>query len=129
MKVSCKLTLPLSFDVNIHWISFLDGKMHSAGIEFADFPTAHSAENISDEVINTIDEYELQGRIIGIVIDNAKANDNAMDVIALYLGLNKKTFPTPQELHIRCFGHALNLTKNMLINFIIMKVLSHLCFI
>ena len=84
--------------------------MHGVGIEFADFPSPHSGQNIAEKVIKTIDQYELRGRVIGIVLDNAKANDNAMEIIAAYLKLDEDTFPTPEEIHIRCFGHALNLT-------------------
>ena len=88
---------------------FPDGKMHGVGIEFADFPAPHSGQNIAKKVMDTIDQYELHGNIIGIVLDNAKANDNAMEILAHYLNLNQFTFPTKEDFHIRCFGHALNL--------------------
>jgi len=84
--------------------------MHGVGIEFADFPAPHSGENIATKVMNTIKQYELQEKIIGIVLDNARANDTAMGILTGYLGLDEETFPTCEEFHIRCFGHALNLT-------------------
>ena len=83
--------------------------MHGVGIEFADFPAPHSGENIAEKVMNTIDEYGLHGKVIAIVLDNAKANDTAMGILAVYLNLNQSTFPTKDDFHIRCFGHALNL--------------------
>jgi len=84
--------------------------MHGVEIEFADFPAPHSGQNIATKVMNTIEQYELQEKIIGIVLDNASANDTAMGILAIYLGLNDETFPTREEFHIRCFGHALNLS-------------------
>jgi len=82
--------------------------MHGITIEFAEFPSPHTGNNIADKVISTIQQYGLYGKIIGIVLDNASANDKAMKKISEYLKLGD-SFPKPEELHIRCFAHALNI--------------------
>ena len=55
--------------------------------------------------------YGLKGKVIGIVVDNSKANDIAIKDIANFMNLNATTFPTPEELHFRCFGHILNIAS------------------
>ena len=58
---------------------------------------------------NIVDFYGLYGKINGIVVDNAKANDVAIKEIAKALGLNDRTYPTAKEVHFRCFAHILNI--------------------
>jgi len=88
-----------------------DGHMHGSIIEFIEFNEEHTGRNIADKVTTVIDQYGLHGKIIAIVLDNAKANDKAIAYISNHLNLNESTYPTPHELHVRCFGHALNLAS------------------
>jgi hypothetical protein len=79
------------------------------GLEFVEFKGKHSGQNIEDELKEVICNYGLEGKIIGIVADNAKANDVAIGGMASFLELDSHTFPRPEELHFRCFGHVMNL--------------------
>jgi hypothetical protein len=69
----------------------------------------HSGRQIATMVRTVINTYGLREKIIGCVVDNASANDVAVRRIAAALQLNETTFPTPEELHYRCFGHIMNL--------------------
>jgi hypothetical protein len=83
--------------------------MHGIALDFAEFSGHHSGLEIARKVKDVVNEFGLHGRILGIVVDNAKANDVAIQDIAAILGLDNTTYPTPSELHFRCFGHMMNL--------------------
>jgi hypothetical protein len=83
--------------------------MNGTAIEFLEFPERQTGEQIAQNVWETIQKYNLNGKIVGIVVDNCSANDVALGIIAKKLKLNANTFPTPEELHYRCFGHIMNI--------------------
>jgi len=83
--------------------------MQSASLEFTKVKGSHSGIQIANQVMETIQKYDLFDRIIGIVTDNASANDVAVGIIAKTLNLNENTYPKPEELHYHCFAHVLNL--------------------
>ena len=83
--------------------------MHSVGLDFVDVAGSHSGENIASHVKKIVDKYCLYGKIIGLVVDNAKANDIAIEKIAEALNLDDKSFPTVSEAHFRCFAHILHI--------------------
>jgi hypothetical protein len=87
----------------------LGGAIQSVALEFADVSGSNTGQHIAQKVKNIITTYGLNGKVIGIVVDNSKANDVALKEIAEGMNLNDKTFPTPEELHFRCFGHILNI--------------------
>jgi len=83
--------------------------MNGFGLEFVEFPGQHTGFCIADKVKSVIQTYGLEDKIIAIVVDNASNNDMAMGELSTFLRLNENTFPTPEELHVRCFGHVMNL--------------------
>jgi len=83
--------------------------MHSTGLGFVDAAGSHSGSNIATHVKRLVEKYGLSGKIIGLVVDNARANDVAIKDIALALSLDDRTYPTKQEVHLRCFAHILNI--------------------
>ena len=87
----------------------LGGVMNTVALDFVNFEGSHSGENIAKYVKDIIKKYGLYGKIIGLVADNAKANDVAMKEIAQALKLDSKTYPTSEEVHFRCFAHILNI--------------------
>ena len=83
--------------------------MHGLGLDFVEFQDNHTGQKIAEKVKDIIHDFWLDGKVIGIVVDNAKANDVAIQSIANVLKLDDNTFPNQTELHFRCFGHILNL--------------------
>ena len=77
--------------------------MNGFGIEFAEFPKQHTGKNIADKVISAIQQYGLEKKIIGIVIDNASNNDAAMKIITNYLKVDKNTFPNEKKYILDVF--------------------------
>jgi hypothetical protein len=90
-------------------ITLLVGVMHSFALDFKDVPGSHNGERIANQVIYVIKKYHLEGKVIGIVVDNAKVNDVAIKKISQALNLDEDTFPTDKEIHFRCFAHILNI--------------------
>ena len=78
-------------------------------LDFVEFKAPHKGEEISNVLSKIIQTYHLKGKVVGIVVDNASANNVAMQNIATTLNLNESTYPTPKEVHFRCFAHILNL--------------------
>jgi len=87
----------------------LDGVIHSIGLEFVEFPGTHTGLHIAEKVEDVMTSYGLEKRVIAIVVDNAENNTVAIRELSGILKLNDKTFPTTEELHMRCFGHVMNL--------------------
>ena len=83
--------------------------MIGIGLDFVEFERQHTGVEIAHRVKTIINEYKLDQKILAIVVDNAKSNDVAIKEIATIFNLDQDTFPTPEELHIRCFGHTMNL--------------------
>ena len=87
-----------------------DAKLHGVGLDFVEFEGHHTGENIAEKVKNVINDFGLNGKVIGIVVDNASANDIAIKKIAeSVLKQDGVSFPTADEFHFRCFGHILNI--------------------
>jgi len=85
------------------------GVMNTVALDFVDFAESHSGVNIARYVEEIIMKYHLYGKIIGLVADNASANNVAMKEIAGFLKLDNTTYPTAKEVHFRCFAHILNI--------------------
>jgi hypothetical protein len=79
--------------VTAHFIS--NGELQSALLDCACFQANHTAFSISEEVLNIVKNWGLEGKVVAIISDNA-AN---MLSAARYLGWK----------HIPCFAHILNL--------------------
>lgn len=83
--------------------------MHSVLLDYVDVPGKHTGQHIATYVQAIIDRYGLQKKIIGIVTDNAKANDVAIQELIRAMKLDDTTYPSAEDVHIRCFGHILNI--------------------
>ena len=83
--------------------------MNTVALGFVDFAGSHSGVNIARYVREIILKYHLYGKIIGLVADNASANNVAMKEIADFLKLDDTTYPTANEVHFWCFAHILNI--------------------
>ena len=83
--------------------------IHSVVLDFIHVSGSHTGKRIAFIVNNIIEKYHLHGKIVGLVVDNARANDVAVDEVAKALGLSSETYPTSEEVHFRCFAHILNI--------------------
>jgi hypothetical protein len=84
--------------------------LHGVALDFVEFEGRHTGVQIASQVNSVIDAFGLKKKVIGIVVDNATANDVAMKSIAeTVLQEDGANFPTAKEFHFRCFGHILNL--------------------
>ena len=65
---------------------------------------AHNGRNISDRVLNVLVNFDLHKRVIAITLDNALANNIAIELMRPNLsGFHEELF------HIRCACHIVNL--------------------
>jgi len=87
-----------------------EGVIHGVLLDFILVSGSHSGKRIAFIVDNIIKKYHLHGKIVGLVVDNARANDIAVNEIAKGLGMNNETYPTLEEVHFRCFAHILNIS-------------------
>ena len=65
----------------------------------------HSREIIAQQILQVVNDYGVTGRVISITMDNASANDRAINI--LRGALNPISYP--YFFHSRCVAHILNL--------------------
>lgn len=89
--------------VNSNW------KLQSIILSFRYFPPPHNGKDIYKFAVDLIDEWGLKGKVFSITVDNASANDVAVDELRKDL-LETHSLPCDGKfLHIRCAAHILNL--------------------
>ena len=74
-------------------------------IGFRAMEEGHSGEMIAQEILAVVNDYGVTGRVISITMDNASANDRAINI--LRGALNPISYP--YFFHSRCVTHILNL--------------------
>ena len=65
----------------------------------------HSGEQIAEQILKAIKDFGVTGRIISITMDNASANDRAINILRGELN----PMSDPFFFHSRCVAHILNL--------------------
>ena len=65
----------------------------------------HSGERITELILQAVNDFGITGRIISITMDNASANDRAINILRGELN----PMSDPFFFHSRCIAHILNL--------------------
>ena len=74
-------------------------------IGFKVMDEGHSGEQIADKILKAINDFGITSRIISITMDNASANDRAINILRRELN----PMSDPLFFHSRCVAHILNL--------------------
>ena len=74
-------------------------------IGFKVMDEGHSKEQIADQILKAINDFGVTSRIISIIMDNASANDRAINILRRELN----PMSDPFFFHSRCVAHILNL--------------------
>ena len=74
-------------------------------IGFKVMDECHSGEQIVEQILKAINDFEVTGRIISITMDNASANDRAINILRGELN----PMSDPFFFHSRCVARILNL--------------------
>ena len=81
-----------------------DWNLQKRIIGFSLLDVAHNGRNISDRVLNVLVNFDIHKRIIAITLDNASANNIAIELMRPNLsGFHEELF------HVRCAYHIVNL--------------------
>ena len=65
----------------------------------------HSGEMIAQQILQVVNDYDVTGRVISITMDNASANDRAINILRRALN----PISHPYFFYSRCVAHILNL--------------------
>jgi hypothetical protein len=76
-------------------------------LDFSLIPYPHKGEDIKIKVQEVIQEFGLLDKIIAITTDNASNNIKEIQELQLWLNEN---YNTPENIHLRCFAHIINLS-------------------
>jgi hypothetical protein len=68
----------------------------------------HTGENVANVVLDVLSHFNIQEKIGYCVLDNAQANDAAVESLAKELGFSA------EERRLRCVGHILNLAVRVM---------------
>ncbi|KAL5557478.1 hypothetical protein UlMin_039714 [Ulmus minor] len=84
-------------------------KLQKRVLNFSYLSPPHTGITLSDAISSLLLEWDIQGKIFGITLDNASAND--VSVEELRVDLNSKGLLVCQGnfFHLRCCAHILNL--------------------
>ena len=87
-----------------------DWKLHKRILNFCVI-TSHKGENIGKLIVSCIKEWKLK-RIVSITVDNASANEVAINHVKNVLNDDSDCVLNGEFLHIRCCAHIINLIVN-----------------
>ena len=86
---------------------YLDSKyrLNKRVIGFKDIDESHTGEAIASQILEVIQEYKIEDRVVSITLDNASANTSAMNTLEPYI----QSYIGGYVLHQRCVCHIINL--------------------
>lgn len=82
----------------------MDSKLISLTLDFDIMPYPHKSSDILRKIIQILDNYNLEGKIISITTDNEASNIKFMQLLMLFNN------DYEDVKHFRCFAHVLNLS-------------------
>ena len=88
-----------------------DGNPRTVLLAIKSIQGSHSGENMAQQIIAVIQDYNIASRLGYFVLDNANTNDTCVDTVLKTLrpDLNKK------QRRLRCLGHIINLAAQALL--------------
>ncbi|KAG9093931.1 hypothetical protein FS749_013461 [Ceratobasidium sp. UAMH 11750] len=99
--------------VTAHYIDQY-GNLRDHLISFRKINGSHTGTNIAQAFVDVLDESNVLKKVGFITLDNASNNNTLMEELAKAL-VNRGVDFDPEENHIRCFPHVLNLAVNTII--------------
>jgi hypothetical protein len=72
-------------------------------------PPPHNDNSLSDIILNLLQEWEIDKKILTITLDNASTNDRCVELLKQKLNIKRALFCECEFLHLRCCTHILNL--------------------
>nr|CAH65955.1 H0716A07.13 [Oryza sativa]CAH66110.1 OSIGBa0115D20.3 [Oryza sativa] len=92
----------------VHWIDDT-WKMQKRIIKFMHVEGHHSGSNMCKEFYDSIVDWNLDRRLVGLTLDNASSNDVCVKGVILKLRKISPLICDGIFFHVRCFNHILNL--------------------
>ncbi|XP_015118459.1 uncharacterized protein LOC107042094 [Diachasma alloeum] len=112
-KVSFTIDVWTSFNgrsyygITIHYVGN-DWKIHSLVLDFVPARGSHTGKAIAKIFFDTLNEFDLQGKVQGITVDNASANTTFMLELGVLMNDAGYSFDNINQ-HFRCGAHILAL--------------------
>lgn len=94
--------------ITVHWIDDT-WKMQKRIIKFMHVEGHHSGSNMCKEFYDSIVDWNLDRRLVGLTLDNASSNDVCVKGVILKLRKISPLICDGIFFHVRCFNHILNL--------------------
>ncbi|KAL5581789.1 hypothetical protein UlMin_014231 [Ulmus minor] len=84
-------------------------KLQKRVLNFSYLPPPHTGIALSDAISSLLIEWDIQGKIFGITLDNASANDVLVEELRVDLNSKGLLVCRGNFFHLRCCAHILNL--------------------
>ena len=84
-------------------------KLQKRVLNFSYLPPPHTGIALSDASSSLLLEWDIQGKIFGITLDNASANDVSVEELRVDLNSKGLLVCRGNFFHLRCCAHILNL--------------------
>lgn len=91
-----------------HWISF-NWILEEALLHFSHISDHHTGTALGKEVIEILEEYGIIEKLFCVITDNVSNNTEMMKHIDRYLRKEYNIIWKPEERHIACLNHVINL--------------------
>src|SRR5690606_19819694 len=89
-----------------HWIE--NYELNHVLIEIKEVTKEHSGQNLAEIIFDTLQFYEITSKIKWATTDNASNNITAINHLSALMNSVGHSFH-PQESHVRCMNHIINL--------------------
>lgn len=91
-----------------HWID-QNWHLQKRILNFVHIPPPRRGLEIANSIWRCLEEWGIDSKVHTISVDNASANDTAIDNLKVYIRNKKKLLCEGKLFHVRCCAHILNL--------------------
>ncbi|KAL8506688.1 hypothetical protein ACS0TY_017547 [Phlomoides rotata] len=78
-------------------------------LNFSLMPSPHTGVALSNKLLSMLSDWGIKNKLFALTLDNASANDVAVDLLVTQLKLNGALISNGEFFHIRCCAHIINL--------------------
>ncbi|KAG8369761.1 hypothetical protein BUALT_Bualt14G0047300 [Buddleja alternifolia] len=96
------------FVITGHWID-QNWRLQKRVLNFVEVPPPHRGVDIANVIWRCLEDWSIEGKIHTVSVDNASANDSAIENLKVFIRSKKKLLCERSLFHVRCCAHILNL--------------------
>ncbi|KAG8364709.1 hypothetical protein BUALT_Bualt18G0026800 [Buddleja alternifolia] len=91
-----------------HWID-QNWRLQKRVLNFVEVPPPRRGVDIANVIWRCLEDWGIEGKIHTVSVDNASANDSAIENLKVFIRSKKKLLCDGSLFHVRCCAHILNL--------------------